>query len=69
MARRTRTPYDEIMDMPAGRYVMAAHDAPLTEPDDEEEAGIRAGLDEIDRGEVVAWEDAREALRSLLRSR
>lgn len=69
MARGSRPAYDDRMEMPSNRSVMAVHDAPLMEPSDEEAAGLRAGLDEIDRGEVVTWEDARAELRSLLRSR
>ena len=55
----------ELRELPAGRYVLAPVDA-ATELSADEEAGVEAGLDEIDRGETVAWEDVRSDLDKML---
>ncbi len=54
----------ELRALPAGRYVLAEYDGELSA---EEEAGIAAGLDEIDRGETESWDDVRGDLDAMLR--
>lgn len=54
----------ELRELPAGRYLVVEYVPADLSP--EEEAGIDAGLDEIDRGEAVSWEDVRADLDDAL---
>ena len=56
----------ELLELPAGRYVLAEVAREATDLSPEEDAGIAAGLDEIDRGETVPWEDVRVDLDEML---
>ncbi|HEX2573157.1 MAG TPA: hypothetical protein VH877_26650 [Polyangia bacterium] len=56
----------ELQELPAGRYVMVEYARDVTDLSPEEDAGITAGLDEIDRGETVSWEDVRADLAVML---
>ena len=58
----------ELRELPTGRCVVEPIDvAPELSP--EEEAGIEAGLDEIDRGETVSAEEVHAGIDDMLRQR
>lgn len=59
----------ELLELPAGRYVVAEYAREATELSPEENAGIDAGIDEIDSGETVPWEDVRADLDEMLNRR
>jgi len=58
----------ELRELPAGRYVLAPVDAAY-ELSPEEQAGLEAGLDEIERGESVPWDEVRADLDEMLNRR
>ena len=57
----TRLP-DELRDLPPGSYAIASIDEPV-HPTDEEEVGIRKGLDELDAGRGIPLADIVREIR------
>ena len=63
----TRLP-DELRDLPPGSYAIASIDEPV-HLTDEEEVGIRKGLDELDAGRGIPLADiVREIRRGVSRT-
>ena len=54
----------ELRELPAGRYVVAEYEPlPLGS---EEEAGLEAGLDEIDRGDTLGADEVHAGIDEML---
>ena len=57
---------EELKELPPGRYVVYPADGAL-ELTPEEDAELRAALDEAERDDGVAHDDARRRLRAILK--
>jgi hypothetical protein len=62
----------ELATLPPGRYVLVPENEFGADADvalsAEDEAAVVEGLDEIDRGETVSWEDVHAKLEARLRA-
>jgi predicted transcriptional regulator len=60
----------QLEDLPEGRYVLVPENELEADRDDdlspEDEAAIEEGLDAIDRGETVAWEQVRAEMDAMI---
>src|SRR5262249_59472075 len=53
---------EELRDLPPGEYVLAEHTPGLSDLPPDEEQGILDAIAEVDRGDVVSWEEVRDDL-------
>jgi predicted transcriptional regulator len=58
----------ELRELPAGRYVVEPIDL-TRDLSPEEEAGLEAGIDEIERGETASADDVGASIDEMLRRR